>query len=178
MATDSVSQEVLLSRTGLGDRDAFRRFYEATSAQIFALGIRMLGERARAEDLVQDVYLKAWHRASDYRPDKGEPLAWLMTMARNRAIDMNRAAYGRHLPLDDLQELETVRPPDSADPDGDAKLHYCLGELDASERQSVFCAYFYGLSHSEVAHRFREPVGTIKTRIRRGLASLKRCLEA
>lgn len=177
MATAPVNQETLLSRAGLGDREAFHRLYEATSAQVFALGIRMLGDRPRAEDLVQDVYLKAWYRAGDYRPDKGEPLAWLITMARNQAIDMGRAAFTRHAALDDLEEFEAAGAPDAAEPDGDAKLYRCLRELEAPQRQSVFCAYFYGLSHSEVARRFSEPVGTIKTRIRRGLATLKQCLE-
>lgn len=177
MASAPPDQETLLSRAGLGDREAFHRLYEATSAKVFALGIRMLGDRAQAEDLVQDVYLKAWYRAGDYRPERGEPLAWLMTMARNRAIDMGRGTYSRHTALDDLEELEAVGQPDAPEPEHDAKLYRCLRELDASQRQCVFCAYFHGLSHGEVAKRFSEPVGTIKTRIRRGLASLKQCMQ-
>lgn len=175
MPLTDVDQADLLSRAGLGDRDAFRRFYEATAGQMFALGIRLLGDRARAEDLLQDVYLRAWYRAADYSPRRGEPLAWLATMARNRAIDMGRSAFEKSVALDSVAE-----PADeaAAGEDGHGKLNRCIGELDEGQRQSVFCAFFEGLSHGEIAGRFREPVGTVKTRIRRGLAALKRCLES
>jgi len=177
MSVDPQGQRELLGRAALGDRDAFRRLYDATSPQVFALGLRMLGDAARAEDLLQDTYLKAWYRAGEYRPGLGEPLAWLVAMARNRAIDMGRAAHRRDLPLDAMSEADSATEAEAPDGDGDARLHTCLRQLDAQQRQSVFCAYFHGLSHGEIARRFSEPIGTIKTRIRRGLASLKRCLE-
>lgn len=181
MATDNSAQAELLSRAGLGDRDAFRRFYDATAGHVFALGLRMLGDRARAEDLLQDVYLRAWYRAVDYHPGKGEPLAWLVAIARNRAIDITRSANERNLSLDVVPEEhdgagDTRADFPGSDRDSD-RLHHCIGQLDAAQRQSIFCAFFNGLSHSEIARRFSEPVGTIKTRIRRGLASLKQCLE-
>lgn len=176
MPLNAVEQADLLSRAGLGDRDAFRRFYEATAGQVFALGIRLLGDRTRAEDLLQDVYLRAWYRAADYSPRRGEPLAWLATMARNRAIDMGRSAFEKSVALDDVAEPSAEASP--GDGAGNGKLTRCIGELDEGQRQSVFCAFFEGLSHGEIARRFREPVGTVKTRIRRGLAALKRCLES
>ncbi len=178
MTTDSRAQAELLGRAGLGDRAAFGQFYDATAGQVFALGLRMLGDRARAEDLLQDTYLRAWYRAVDYHPGKGEPLAWLVAIARNRAIDIGRSASERALPLDGvLEEASGSGIADVADRQGDDQLHRCLGQLDAAQRQSIFCAFFHGLSHSEIAQRFSEPIGTVKTRIRRGLASLKQCLE-
>jgi RNA polymerase sigma-70 factor (ECF subfamily) len=178
MTTDSAAQAELLGRAALGDRDAFRRFYDATAGQIFALGLRMLGDRARAEDLLQDVYLRAWYRAVDYHPGKGEPLAWLVTIARNRAIDMGRGANEKNLPLDSVPEEDRSNSQGVASDDESLRLHRCISQLDAAQRQSIFCAFFHGLSHSEIARRFSEPVGTVKTRIRRGLASLKQCLES
>lgn len=176
MPMSHADQVDLLGRAGLGDREAFRRFYEATAGQMFALGIRLLGDRARAEDLLQDVYLRAWYRAADYSPRRGEPLAWLATMARNRAIDMGRSAFEKSVALDGVAEPLAEASP--GDEEGHGKLTRCIGELDEGQRQSVFCAFFEGLSHGEIAGRFREPVGTVKTRIRRGLAALKRCLES
>lgn len=179
MVIDSAAQAELLAHAGLGDRDAFRRFYEATAGNVYALAIRMLGDRARAEDLLQDVYLRAWYRAADYHPGRGEPLAWLVAIARNRAIDLGRSAGERTLPLDAVLEQDGAAVHDRpADDPVNRKLHRCIGQLDAAQRQSIFCAFFHGQSHSEIAQRFREPVGTIKTRIRRGLMSLKQCLES
>lgn len=179
METDSRNQAELLGRAGLGDREAFRRFYDATAGHVHALGIRMLGDRARAEDLLQDVYLRAWYRAADYHPGKGEPLAWLISIARNRAIDIGRGANEKNLSLDTmLQEDGEPLQDDGSDRGINLKLHRCIGQLKEAERQSIFCAFFHGLSHSEIAERFSEPVGTIKTRIRRGLASLKQCVES
>lgn len=181
-----------LALVALGDRAAFRRFYDATASRVHALGLRMLGDPARAEDLLQDVYLRAWYRATDYHPGKGEPLAWLLTIARNRAIDMGRSAHNRDLSLDLAPEPD-YSPEEDYSPDqelhgpevagnpggssGGGRLRYCIDRLEPGQRQSIFCAFFHGLSHSEIAQRFSEPVGTIKTRIRRGLASLKQCLE-
>lgn len=179
MVNDEGNHAELLGRAGLGDRDAFRRFYDATSGHVYALGIRMLGDRTKAEDLLQDVYLRAWYRAADYHPGKGEPIAWLVAIARNRAIDIGRGANERNLPLEAMLE-ENGEGLDDYARDGEAslKLHRCIGQLDAAQRQSIFCAFFHGASHSEIAQRFSEPLGTIKTRIRRGLASLKQCLES
>lgn len=175
MEPDPEALSALLVRSGLGDRDAFRRFYEATAGQVYALGIRMLGDGARAEDLLQDVYLKVWHRSGEFRPGRGDAMAWLITMARNRAIDLGRAAHQRDTALDDLPEPEASaheEPPRAEQ----ARLAWCLEQLESGQRQTIFCAFFTGLSHGEIARRFSEPVGTIKTRIRRGLANLKQCL--
>jgi RNA polymerase sigma-70 factor (ECF subfamily) len=161
MATDSAAQAELLGRAGLGDREAFRRFYAATAGQVFGLGPRMFGDRARAEDLLQDVCLRAWYRAADYHPGRGEPLAWLVAIARNRAIDMGRGANERNLSLDAVPE-EAAAQVSAAPEDENAKLHRCTGQLDMAQCQSIFCAFFHGSSHGEIAGRFSEPVGTIK----------------
>lgn len=178
---DDPALATLLARAALGDRAAFRKFYDTTAPQLYALGLRMVRDRARAEDLLQDVYLRAWYRAGDYHPGKGEPLAWLVAIARNRAIDAARSAQRRNVSLDAVPEVEDESTlDDSGTRTGEhgARLHYCIDRLDAAQRQSIFCAFFHGLSHSEIARRFSEPVGTIKTRIRRGLMSLRECLES
>lgn len=177
MADNEGRHADLLSRAAVGDREAFRSFYEETAGYIFSLGLRMLGDRARAEDLLQEVYLRAWYRASDYQVRKGEPLSWLVTIARNKAIDMGRGAAARDLPLDIIGDEgpmdATTKPPAEDEPQ---ELRRCLGELEAGQRQCVFAAFYQGLSHGEIAARLDTPLGTVKTNIRRGLAALRRCL--
>ena len=166
-----------LPRIAQGDRQAFKAFYDATAPALYAIGIRMLGSRVRADDLLQDVYLRVWYRAADYHPGRGSARVWLVAIARNRAIDLRRQAFERGEPLrDDAQELAD----DTRDVlDGDAgRLADCFDQLVEDQRQSLYSAFFGGLSHSEIAARFREPLGTIKSRIRRGLASLRECLDA
>lgn len=163
----------LLARIVLRDREAFAQFYELTSPRVYALALKMLGQRGLAADLLQDVYLKVWYGADAYDAGRGEPLAWLITITRHRAIDMLRS---KSLREESLQApLETVTG--SADP-ADKQLDDCVQRLEDQQRQSIFAAFFLGLTHSEIARRFAEPVGTIKSRVRRGLLALRECLES
>lgn len=166
----------LIDRIKLGDHAAFKSFYEDTSPRIYALGLRMLGSRALADDLVQEVYLRVWYQAQSYHSGRGEPVAWLVTIARNRAIDMSRRAT-RHKAQPLVEDVASAGQSQDSDAGG-RKLDECVNALEPSQRQSVFSAFFEGLTHAEIAARFGEPIGTIKSRIRRGLAALRECLEA
>jgi RNA polymerase sigma-70 factor (ECF subfamily) len=182
----------LLSRSALGDRGAFRQLYELTSAQLFGVLLRIQRDRAVAEDLLQEVYVSAWKAAGSFDAQQAQPLTWLTHIARNKAIDSLRRAQAQ-------PRLESVHADDEDDdrPDLDQRLAddgpgpadllqrasdarqlaHCMQGLSAQQRQSVALAFFDGLSHAEVAEQLREPLGTVKSWVRRALMALKTCLE-
>jgi len=184
---------LLLARTGLGDRAAFARLYERTSAHLFAVVLRIQRDRALAEDLLQEIYVSVWKAASGFDAARSQPLTWLTSIARNRAIDSLRRAQAQP------QLSSTTRDDDDDDGRPDAveaapddgpgplellgrasdarRLGQCMEHLSAAQRQSVALAFFDGLSHAEVAERLHEPLGTVKSWVRRALMTLKGCLE-
>jgi len=181
----------LLSRTGLGDRAAFARLYERTSGHLFAVVLRIQRDRAMAEDLLQEVYVSVWKAAASFDAARSQPLTWLTHIARNRAIDSLRRAQAQPR-TDSLSVGDDDDRPDphealaSDDPGpldllGQAsdrrQLSHCMDHLTPPQRQSVALAFFDGLSHAEVAEQLREPLGTVKSWVRRALQTLKGCLE-
>ena len=169
-----------LHRIALGDSSAFERFYQATSPKLMSVSYAILRERALAEEALQDTYLKIWHAASDYRSDAGSVMCWITSMVRYRAIDMLRNANRQPFTSKDIEQLLDQRASDSlptAAPDAD-KLENCMSDLDGTQRQSIHLAFLYGLSHREVSDYLGEALGSIKSWIRRGLDSLKRCLQS
>jgi RNA polymerase sigma-70 factor (ECF subfamily) len=170
----------LLSRTALGDRMAFEQLYGATRAKLFAVSLRIVRERALAEEALQDSFVSIWHHASDYARSKGAPTTWMAAIVRNRSLDLVRRA--RETPdVDDALASQLVD--ESAHPALDAEAHArahalerCLRELDPEQRQSIALAFFHGLTHSELAAHLRRPLGTVKTHVRRGLLKLRDCL--
>ncbi|ULQ47909.1 sigma-70 family RNA polymerase sigma factor [Flagellatimonas centrodinii] len=182
-ATEETERLVALLRA-TAERDvlAFRRLYEATSSHLFGLLVRMLRQRDWAEEALQDCYLKIWNRAESYAPDKGTPLAWMMTIARYRALDLLRARR-EHLSLDDdsgRPEPIDLEPGPADDAETQEQLHRledCLTELPDEQRRSVLLAYYEGYTHSELASQLSSPLGTVKSWVRRGLSRLRECLD-
>ncbi|MBI5256680.1 MAG: sigma-70 family RNA polymerase sigma factor [Burkholderiales bacterium] len=181
-----------LARSALGDRAAFQRLYEQTSGHLFAVLLRIQRDRAIAEDLLQEVYVSAWKAAASFDARQAQPLTWLTHIARNKAIDSLRRAQAQprmesvHAEHDDDdrpdldQRLadEGPGPAELLERASDARsLAHCMQGLSAQQRQSVALAFFDGLSHAEVAEQLREPLGTVKSWVRRALLSLKNCLE-
>lgn len=170
----------LLARSALGDRKAFERLYAATSSKLFAVSLRILGDRAQAEEVLQESFVAIWNHAGDYAREKSAPLTWMAAIVRNRSLDIVR----RHRELPDVDDELAARLVDeSAAParevearDQAHRLRDCLEELDPEQRQSIALAFFHGLSHSELAGHLRRPLGTVKTHVRRGLARLRDCL--
>jgi len=185
----------LLARAGLGDRAAFATLYERSSSHLLAVVLRINRDRAQAEDILQEVYVNVWRAAQSFDAAQSQPLTWLTRIARNRAIDSLR----RHQTQPQLQTLHsTSSSSNDEDPDvydsvaddaagplellsraSDARaLSTCMQGLSAQQRQSVALAFYDGLSHAEVADKLNQPLGTVKSWVRRALQSLKSCLES
>lgn len=181
MSDSSRLLEDLVGRSGSGDRAAFGRLYEATSAKLFGIIVRICRDRGLAEDVLQETYVKIWRSAASYDPSVARPVSWMAAIARNSAIDqIRRKAEPR--PAADDNELQAMlnvaaRPggPDFADAE---TLRRCLATLDSEHRRCILLAYYDGFSREELATEFERPVGTIKTWLHRALASLKSCMEA
>lgn len=170
----------LLSGVADGDLDAYRRLYERTSAKLYGVIRGILRNEAVAEEALQDVYLRIWRNAGSYSPEVARPMTWMITIARNRAIDVARMRTELTMAPDEDggDWLDSV-----ADPRDDAEsvvaresLRRCLGVLDEVQRDCIVAAYCGGYSREELADRFERPVNTIKTWLHRGLASLRNCL--
>ena len=181
----------LLARAGLGDRAAFARLYERTSGHLFAVVLRIQRDRALAEDLLQEIYVSVWKAAASFDAARSQPLTWLTHIARNRAIDSLRRAQAQPKLESSARDDDDERPdiaealadegPGPLDLLGRAsdarELGQCMQRLTPAQRQSVALAFFDGLSHAEVAEQLREPLGTVKSWVRRALMTLKGCLE-
>ena len=177
-ATDGLAD--LLGRIAARDAAAFSALYEATSAKLYGVVARILPRGDAAADALQEAYVRIWEKAGEFDPAKGSPLAWMATIARNRALDEVRRV--RPGSLEDLPE--SFEPAaDEVDPlaarersEGLVKLLNCLQSLDEEKRAVVLLAYYRGLSREALALRFARPVPTIKTWLHRSLAQLRDCL--
>ncbi len=181
----------LLARAGLGDRAAFARLYEHSSGHLLAVVLRIQRDRAQAEDLLQEIYVSVWKAAASFDAARSQPLTWMTHIARNRAIDSLRRASTQPRLESTTRDDDDERPDASealADPNpgplellgraSDAReLSHCMEHLSPPQRQSVALAFFDGLSHAEVADHLKQPLGTVKSWVRRALQTLKGCLE-
>ena len=179
---DATTLAQWVAQVALGDRQAFRRLYDATSPKLFAIAMRILREESRAEDVLQDSFVNVWNAAASYNASLSAPMTWMVTIVRNRALDYVRRVDQKAVALDeDLEavlESDDPTPADLASRGQDARaLDRCLKRLDAGPRQAIAFAYFQGLTHSELATTLRIPIGTVKTWIRRGLEKMRRCLD-
>jgi len=176
----------LLARTALADQAAFAELYRRTSPHLYAIAIRILREPAAAEEVLQEAYVSVWHHAGDYAAEKSQPQTWLASIVRNRCLDRlrRRELDTMSLTRDDDDETEMDVPADTASPVDlliagaeAASVRDCVQSLEGGQKQAIALAFFQGLSHAELAQALREPLGTVKSWVRRGLARLKQCLE-
>ena len=172
---DVPGDAALLRRIVARDADAVGELYDRHARLLFNLIVRVLRDRADAEDVLQDVFVNVWERAASYDPSLGAPVAWLVRIARNRAIDRLRANAARARLAD--TSADAPRPPAGTDPGERHDITCALDVLVPEQRQLVECAYFMGLTHSELAARFNLPLGTVKTRVRNGLLALRAHLQ-
>ena len=177
-AIDDLSN--LLSRIATRDASAFAALYKQTNAKLYGVVARILTRGDAAADALQEVYVRIWGKAGEFDPLKGSPLAWMATIARNRALDEVRRV--RPVSLEDQPEgfepaAEEIDPLAARErSEGLAALVDCLKALDEEKRAIVLLAYYRGVSREALAKRFGRPVPTIKTWLHRSLAQLRDCL--
>ncbi len=169
----------LIDRIASGDERAMAELYDQTNRLVFSLALRILNERTAAEDVTLDVFLQVWRQAGDFNVSRGTPFAWLMTITRTRAIDRMRSGGRRMLAGDGLDEIRNI-PADDESPEEASLIQErrnlvraALSELAPEHRVLIETAYFEGLTHTEIAAKFNLPLGTVKTRIRAGMTTLR-----
>jgi RNA polymerase sigma-70 factor (ECF subfamily) len=171
-----------LGRIPDGDRAALQTVYRLTSAKLFGVCLRILGEHGEAEDVLQEVYVTVWRKAADFDARRASPMTWLIAIARNRAIDRLRASR-RSRNMEAIDAATDVAD-SAAGADGaleslqeHVKLHGCLDGLASHERAALRGAFFDGSTYEDLATRMKVPLGTMKSWIRRAMVKLKACLE-
>ena len=169
------------------DQAAFERLYRLTSAHLLGIAYRISNSRDRAEELLQDAFVNIWHGAHRYNATVAMPMTWLINIVRNKAIDARRAGASERastVALDDVTAhsvaADSLLEPQRLFEESLVKhrIHACMADLSASQRQALALAYYRGMAHSEVAEALGTPLGTAKAWVRRGLDKLKSCLDA
>ncbi|MBI3649857.1 MAG: sigma-70 family RNA polymerase sigma factor [Acidobacteria bacterium] len=171
----------LLLKVAEGDQSAFTTLYEATSKAVFGLVLRILNDRATAEEVLLDVFTQAWRQAGNYDRGRGTPIAWLMTIARSRAIDRLRS--GKHDQQKDTLEhageltAQTPSPEDhTVIAERQKMVRQAIESLSPEQKEVIELAYYSGLSHTEIATKLGHPLGTVKTRTRLAMIKMREML--
>lgn len=177
-AIGSMEDTELLSRVGQGDENAMESVFRRYSGPVYSVALRILHDSGQAEDVMQEIFLKLWRRPAAFVQTRGSLGAWLVVVTRNRAIDYLRR---RKLTdsVDDVVLASPVNVSDEAERNAMMeKVRGVLANLPQEQRKSLELAYFEGLTHAEIASRTGDPLGTVKTRIRQALISLRKAFEA
>jgi RNA polymerase sigma-70 factor (ECF subfamily) len=179
-AEDRLADQAALGRMARGDHQALAELYDRHARPVFSLALRILQERTEAEDVVQEVFAQAWTQAARYDTARGAVAAWLLNMTRSRAIDRLRskrarpeAAADAGTSLDEMPGGGVAQDTQLLSDEQVARLRSALGELPALQRIALELAYYEGLTHAEIADRLEQPLGTVKTRIRQAMITLR-----
>jgi len=180
LPTAEESQAQLLRRIAVQDREALAEFYDQTAGALFSIALRIIGDSQEAEEIIQDVFVQIWEKAATFDPLIGVPFYWAIRITRNRAIDRLRARQRRSRLIDELESLKEVESTVAIRPQSamlteqeSGAVRSAVNELPAEQRKAIEMAFFRGMTHSEIAEALKEPPGTIKARIRRGMLKLK-----
>jgi RNA polymerase sigma-70 factor (ECF subfamily) len=172
----------IMTRVAQRDRAAFAQLYNATSAKLYGVVLRILLRRDLSDEVLQEVYLKIWQKAVDFDAARSSPITWMVTIARNRALDVKRRKQPQSLedlpdsfdiaaeiddPLQSREQREALH-----------QINRCMQGIEQPKRDMVLLAYLHGLSREQLAEKFNAPVATIKTWIHRSLTQLRMCLDA
>ncbi|HBZ43003.1 MAG TPA: RNA polymerase subunit sigma [Maritimibacter sp.] len=172
--------ETWIARCALGDRRAFQNLYDNTSAKLFGIALRVLKDRAEAEDALQEIFVKIWHGSKKYTAGKASPMTWLITIARNHSIDRLRARRDDHDGDDKIAAMADASPGAEARvvAMGEARrIEECFDTLEEDRASAVRAAYLDGETYADLAERFNVPLNTMRTWLRRSLIKLRECLE-
>jgi RNA polymerase sigma-70 factor (ECF subfamily) len=178
VTADSASIVHLIQRIANQDRDAFSQLYDRFSTLVFTLAMRMLKVRSDAEDILQEVFVQVWRQAQGYSAERGSPEAWIINIARSRAIDRMRwlRRTGRSFVLTgDPAPLEAGKNVESSVTESEVRtaMNSALANLPRAQRKVLELAYLDGLTQTEIAKRLAEPLETVKTRMRSGIQHLR-----
>jgi RNA polymerase sigma-70 factor, ECF subfamily len=172
----------LVELVATGDQSALATLYDATNRLIYSLILRVLGDVSSAEEVLVDVYTQVWRQAASYDANRGAPLAWMATIARSRAIDRLRSGWQDQRRKEPLEVLGDA-PTNAASPEETTAaserqrfVREALNLLTPEQREVIELAYYSGLSHSEIAEKLKQPLGTVKTRTRLGMMKLREAL--
>jgi RNA polymerase sigma-70 factor (ECF subfamily) len=176
--TPPAEDRTVLDSVRRGDQRSLEELYRRHSPRLYALLLRMLRETADAEEVLQEAFVDAWRRAGEYSASRGSVEAWLITIARSRAIDRIRNRGARLRLVKQSEQLASADPPQPDPPDVHAqtRLRKALGSLPPEQRRAIELAYWEGLSQSEISRETGDPLGTVKTRVRLGLQRLAELL--
>jgi RNA polymerase sigma-70 factor (ECF subfamily) len=173
----------LMARCALRDQRSFAELYRLTAAKLYGVAIRILRREDWAEEVLQESFVNIWNHIADYSAARSAPMTWMTAIVRNRALDWLRRP-NLEQGGEDYDLLVEAVPDEAPGPDlllGDSRdaraLADCLKQLSGNQRQTIMLAYAHGLSHGELASHLKQPLGTVKTWIRRGLDRLKGCME-
>lgn len=181
-ASTTTPQDItkLIVRVSLRDRAAFDQLYRNTSSKLFGVCLRVLGDRAEAEEALQEVYVKIWNKADRFAVSELSPISWLVAVARNHSIDRIRMRRQKTTDIDAALDIADPSPgPEAMAVAGGERdrIDACMEELDADRAAAVRGAYLSGESYAELAERFSVPLNTMRTWLRRSLLKLRECLE-
>lgn len=179
--TDHAELNSLISRCALGDRDAFSALYSTTSAKLFGVTLRVLRNRSEAEEVLQEVYIKIWQKADRFAAGGFSPMTWLITIARNAAIDALRRRKSAAEPMpegyEDMVADQGPGPEAQVVQSGErVRLDACFATLEDDRAEAVRASYLDGDSYAELADRYNVPLNTMRTWLRRSLLKLRECL--
>ena len=181
MPSDTADIADLIARCALRDRQAFRALYGRTSSKLFGVTLRILRDRAEAEEALQEVYVKIWQRADRYVAGGYSPISWLVAVARNHSLDILRARKPQSDDIDLALDVADAGPnPEQAEANrGErVRIDHCLDQLEADKADAVRGAYLDGFSYEELSVRHKVPLNTMRTWLRRSLLKLRECLTA
>lgn len=175
----------LLRRIGAGDLPSFEELYRRFGGMLFATIFRILNQQEAAEDVLQEVFLQIWEKAPLYDPVRGKPLTWIVTLARNKAIDRLRSTQRSHRLQSEVErEAQAFDPTEESNSANALEavekgklVREAVQKLSKDQKEAISLAFFSGLTQTEIAERLGEPLGTVKARIRRGMMRLREVLK-
>jgi len=182
VSTDAADDRALLRGVAAGDKEALGQLYARHSAVLFALALKVLSDRAEAEDVLQEAFVQVWKTAGSFDEGRGKPIGWLIMLTRSRAIDRlrsrkTRARVAESMARDVVQAAEARSPADEASAsEAQQAIRAGLKSLPPEQRAAIELAYFGGLTQFEIAQQLGQPLGTVKTRIRNGMMRLRELL--